>query len=125
MPTELGIIVNDIMKKSFPDIVDIAFTAGMEDRLDEVEAGKADWQEVVAGFYGPFRLALEEAEKNIEKVSIEDQVSDEVCDKWCPDGVQDGPLRKVSGLPHFQNAGIPRRSLTYTIKPVPNAARNS
>lgn len=81
MPTELGIIVNDIMKKSFPDIVDIEFTAGMEDRLDEVEMGKADWKEVVADFYGPFLLALEEAEKNIEKVSIEDQVSGEVCDK--------------------------------------------
>ena len=81
IPTELGKIVNDMMCKNFPNIVDIAFTAGMEEELDEVEAGKAEWHGVIADFYGPFEKTLEEADKNIEKVAIEDQVSDVPCEK--------------------------------------------
>ena len=124
MPTELGIIVNDIMKKNFPDIVDIAFTAGMEDRLDEVEAGKADWQEVVAGFYGPFRLALEEAEKNIEKVSIEDQVSDEVCDKCGALMVYKmGRYGKFLACPNFPECRNTKALLTYIDVPCPECGK--
>ena len=81
MTTELGKIVNEMMCKNFPDIVDIAFTAGMEEQLDEVEAGKAEWHKLIADFYGPFERTLEEAEKNIEKVAIEDQISDVPCEK--------------------------------------------
>ena len=81
IPTELGKIVNDMMCKNFPNIVDIAFTAGMEEELDEVEAGKAEWHGIIADFYGPFEKTLEEADKNIEKVAIEDQVSDVPCEK--------------------------------------------
>ena len=81
IPTELGKIVNDMMCKHFPDIVDIAFTAGMEDELDEVEAGQLEWHKIIADFYGPFEQTLEKAEQSIEKVSIEDQVSDVPCEK--------------------------------------------
>ena len=81
IPTELGKIVNDMMCKNFPNIVDIAFTAGMEEELDEVEAGKVEWHGIIADFYGPFEKTLEEADKNIEKVAIEDQVSDVPCEK--------------------------------------------
>jgi len=81
VPTELGRIVNDLMCKNFPDIVDTTFTAGMEDELDEVEAGKMQWKKIVSDFYGPFEKDLEKAEASIEKVSIEDQVSDVPCDK--------------------------------------------
>ena len=81
MPTELGKIVNDMMCKNFPEIVDIAFTAGMESELDEVEAGQAEWHKIIADFYGPFEKTLEEADRNIEKVAIEDQVSDVPCEK--------------------------------------------
>ena len=81
IPTELGKIVNDMMCKNFPNIVDIAFTAGMEEELDEVEAGKAEWHGIIADFYGPFEKTLEEADRNIEKVAIEDQVSDVPCEK--------------------------------------------
>ena len=81
MPTELGKIVNDLMCKNFPNIVDITFTAGMEANLDEVEAGSAEWHEIIKDFYGPFEKTLEEADKNIEKVEIEDQVSDVPCEK--------------------------------------------
>ena len=81
IPTELGKIVNDMMCKNFPDIVDVTFTATMEDELDDVEAGNADWRRIVSDFYGPFEKDLEKAEASIEKVSIEDQVSDVPCEK--------------------------------------------
>ena len=81
IPTELGRIVNDMMCKNFPDIVDVAFTATMEDELDDVEAGSADWHRIVSDFYGPFEKDLKNAEASIEKVSIEDQVSDVPCEK--------------------------------------------
>ena len=81
MPTELGKIVNDMMCKNFPNIVDIAFTAGMEEELDQVESGDAEWHKIIADFYGPFEETLEAADKNIEKVAIEDQVSDVPCEK--------------------------------------------
>jgi len=80
-PTELGLVVTDMMKKHFPDIVDIQFTAGMEDKLDEVEEGKLDWHEVVADFYGPFKETLDKAEATIEKVEVVDEVSDIPCEK--------------------------------------------
>ena len=81
IPTELGKIVNDLMCANFPDIVDVDFTADMEDKLDSVEAGETDWRGVVADFYGPFEKDLEKAESSIEKVAIEDQVSDVPCEK--------------------------------------------
>jgi len=69
------------MKEHFTDIVDIAFTADMEERLDGVEEGKVEWREVLRAFYGPFAKTLEKAEQEIEKVEIKDEVSDVVCDK--------------------------------------------
>ncbi len=55
IPTELGTIVTDIMKQYFSDIVDLTFTADMEEELDEVEEGKVDWHKVINDFYGPFK----------------------------------------------------------------------
>lgn len=80
-PTDLGKIVNDIMQANFEDIVDAEFTADMEEKLDEVESGNRDWVELLKEFYNPFKETLEEAEKNIDKVKIADEVSDEVCEK--------------------------------------------
>ena len=80
-PTELGVMITDMMKEHFTDIVDIAFTAGMEEQLDEVEEGKRGWRDVLREFYGPFEKTLEKAEAEIEKVEIKDEVSDVVCDK--------------------------------------------
>ncbi len=79
-PTELGCIVNDIMQSNFENIVDAEFTAGMETELDKVEEGKRDWVDLMHEFYDPFKVTLENAEKNIEKVKIADEVSDEVCE---------------------------------------------
>jgi len=80
-PTELGVMITDMMKEHFTDIVDIAFTAGMEEQLDAVEEGELCWREVLREFYGPFEKTLEKAEAEIEKIEIKDEVSDVVCDK--------------------------------------------
>ncbi len=79
-PTELGKIVNDKMKGHFTNIVDIDFTANMEKQLDEIEEGK-NWTDVLNDFYQPFKGDLAKAEKEMEKVVIEDEESDVVCEK--------------------------------------------
>ena len=81
VPTELGFAVTGLMKQSFPDIVDIAFTANMEEELDSVEDGSEKWQSVVGEFYGPFSKTVEEASEKLEKIKIPDEVSDVPCDK--------------------------------------------
>ena len=81
MPTELGLVITEMMKKHFPDIINIQFTADMEEKLDEVEEGKLDWHEVISDFYGPFKESLDKAEATIEKVEVVDEVSDIPCDK--------------------------------------------
>ena len=82
-PTSLGEVVTGLMEERFPDIVDLKFTAHMEDRLDEIENGKIDWKNVLEDFYGDFDKELTDAEKALEGVHIKvpDEVSDEVCDK--------------------------------------------
>lgn len=72
-PTELGEIVNALIVAFFPDIVDVAFTAAMEARLDEVEIGKEEWQKVIDQFYKPFEKKLTKAEDEMEKIQIKDE----------------------------------------------------
>jgi DNA topoisomerase-1 len=79
-PTELGKIVVEILKEYFVDIVDLNFTAEMENELDKIEMGEADWKRVIKGFYSPFKKSLEHAENTMEKMEFEDEVSDETCD---------------------------------------------
>lgn len=81
VPTELGAVTTDIMKGNFPDIVDVEFTADMEQELDDVENGSENWEDVIQEFYPPFEKSLKEAEKNIEKIQIKDEESDVVCEK--------------------------------------------
>ncbi len=81
VPTDLGFAVTSLMKSSFPDIVDIAFTANMEEELDSVEDGSERWQSVVGAFYGPFMETVGTAEKSAEKIRIPDEVSDIPCEK--------------------------------------------
>ena len=80
VPTELGTTVNDWMRENFPDIVDVSFTAGMEQKLDGVEEGEVEWTNMLSKFYGPFRKSVEEAIPR-EPVRLPDRVSDVVCDK--------------------------------------------
>ena len=81
IPTELGFIVNDILSNYFEQIVDTDFTAEMEVKLDNVEAGKESWTHIVDEFFTPLKEDIEKAEKEISKVIIEDKVSDVPCDK--------------------------------------------
>lgn len=80
-PTELGNIVTDLMKDYFTNIVDIDFTANMEDKLDAVEEGKCEWKSIIRDFYGPFEKVLSRAEEEIGKIEVKDEVSDLPCDK--------------------------------------------
>jgi DNA topoisomerase-1 len=80
-PTELGDIVNNIVSEFFKQIVDIEFTAEMEQKLDNVEEGKENWNKVVDEFFSPLKEAIEIAEKEVAKVTIEDKVTDVLCDK--------------------------------------------
>jgi len=81
-PTPLGEVVTDLMKERFGDIVDLKFTARMEELLDGVEKGKDDWHNVLEGFYGGFNASLVAAESALEgsRIKVPDEVSDEVCD---------------------------------------------
>lgn len=78
--TELGEVVNNIMKQAFPSIVDVNFTATMEGLLDCVEAGTVQWKTVVRNFYPDLKHDVDEAEKELEKVDIQDEVTDIVCE---------------------------------------------
>lgn len=80
MPTELGQIVTEILKEYFSDIVDLDFTAEMENQLDKVESGEENWQRIIENFYGPFQEKLKVAEEKIEEVKIEDEMTDEKCE---------------------------------------------
>ena len=78
--TELGEVVNHMMKEAFPSIVDVNFTATMEALLDGVEEGTVKWKTVIRNFYPDLEEAVEKAEKELEEVEIADELSDEYCD---------------------------------------------
>ena len=100
--TELGEVVNQIMKESFPSIVDEHFTANMESLLDSVGEGTVNWKTVVENFYPDLEKEVEAAEKDLEKVKIEDEVTDEVCDVCGRNMVvKYGPHGKFLACPGF------------------------
>ena len=104
MPTDLGFIVTNLMKSSFPDIVDVAFTANMEEELDEVEEGKIEWTQLMREFYEPFIQTVEKADAQIEKVKIPDEVSDVVCDKCGAMMVyKNGKFGRFLACPNYPN----------------------
>ncbi len=80
-PTELGFIVVDMLKNYFKEIIDAEFTADLEKKLDSIEDGDVEWVDVLSEFYEPFKNTLEIAEKEIGKIKIADEVTDEVCEK--------------------------------------------
>ena len=80
-PVELGFMINDLLVENFPDIMTTAFTAKMEEQLDEVEDGKKQWRDVLQTFYTPFKKDLEEAEKKMKDFKAEVEETDEVCEK--------------------------------------------
>ncbi len=80
LPTDLGFVVIALMEEYFKEIVDANFTAGMEDKLDDIEAKSTNWKDVIRDFYGPLKEELEIADKAIEKVKLEDQLSGDMCE---------------------------------------------
>ena len=107
-PTELGEMVDEIMKTYFPDIVDIDFTANMEKRLDDVEMGKEEWKQIIRDFYPDFKKSAENAAEKLEKIEIKDEETDIVCEKCGRNMVikygRYGKFLACPGFPECQNA---------------------
>ena len=116
--TELGEAVNSMMKKAFPSIVDVNFTANLESLLDKVEEGVVNWKTVVENFYPDLEEAVQKAQQELESIKIEDEVTDVICD-LCGKNmvVKYGPHGKFLACPgfpecrntkpHFEKVGVP------------------
>ncbi|MBI4685153.1 MAG: type I DNA topoisomerase [Nitrospirae bacterium] len=106
-PTELGIVVNDMLVEKFSDVLDIGFTAKLEDRLDNIEEGKIRWVKVVKDFYKPFSHDLTEATKSTDRVKPQDIPTEEKCDKCGQPMVirwgRHGRFMACSGYPECKN----------------------
>ena len=119
-PTELGIMVTEMMEKYFTRIVDTEFTAFMEEKLDEVEEGKLDWRQILREFYPDFVSTLSVAEKEIEKVEVKDDVSDVPCDKCGAMMVYKmGKFGRFLACPNFPECRNTMPILTYIDAPCP------
>jgi len=107
-PTELGIIVNDLLVEHFPDVVDVDFTAGMEERLDEIAQGREAWGPALREFYGPFARTVALAEKEMEKVQPPVQLAGQQCEKCGREMViklgKYGKFIACPGFPECRNA---------------------
>jgi DNA topoisomerase-1 len=79
-PTELGVIVTDLLAESFPRLLDVKFTAGLEEELDRIEEGDIVWQDVISEFYKPFAEDLQKAHAELERIEVQDEVSDVICE---------------------------------------------
>lgn len=107
VPTELGEIVIELMSEFFPEILDVEFTANMEEELDHIEEGNIDWVQILDRFYSGFSKRLEKAEEEMKEVEIEDEVSDETCEKCGKPMVYKmgrfGKFLACSGFPDCRN----------------------
>lgn len=107
IPTELGDLVIQLMEEFFPEILDVEFTAHMEGDLDHVEEGKEDWVRVLGSFYESFEKRLEVAEEEMKEIEIQDEVSDETCEKCGSHMVYKmgrfGKFLACSGFPDCRN----------------------
>lgn len=107
IPTELGELVIELMEEFFPEILDVDFTAHMEEELDHVEEGKEDWVKVLNAFYESFEKRLEVAEEEMKEIEIQDEISDEVCEKCGSHMVYKmgrfGKFLACSGFPDCRN----------------------
>lgn len=119
-PTELGLVVNKLMKENFSSVVDFDFTADMENKLDEVEEGKLDWKDILSAFYPPFIATIHKAEEKIEKITIEDEKSDVVCDLCGATMVyKNGRFGRFLACPSFPACKNTKPILNYIHVPCP------
>jgi DNA topoisomerase-1 len=101
-PTDLGFIVNDLMDKYFPKIMEYKFTAAMEEKLDKIEEGEVNWRDLLNEFYPSFADYLSHAEQDIGKIEIKDEESDVVCEKCGANMViKTGRYGKFLACPNF------------------------
>ena len=108
VPTELGKIVNKLLTENFPDVINVEFTAKIEELFDGVAEGKESWKKIIADFYGPFAIQLEKVEKELEHVELVEEVSDVPCEKCGRMMVikygRYGKFLACPGYPECQNA---------------------
>ena len=119
-PTDLGFLVNDMLEEHFKDIVDVQFTAGLENELDEIAEGKVDKNDLLRGFYEPFEKTLEEADEAIGEVEIPEEVSDVICEKCGRNMVvKQGRYGKFLACPGFPDCRNTKPLLKDTGVPCP------
>ena len=107
-PTDLGKVVNKLLVENFPDVINVEFTAKMEEEFDEIAEGKVKWKDVIREFYQPFAVVVEKVEKELEHVKLEPEVSDVPCEKCGRMMVikygRYGKFLACPGYPECQNA---------------------
>ena len=107
-PTDLGRIVNKLLIENFSDVINVEFTAQMEEEFDKIAEGKEQWKKVISDFYGPFEKVVEKVDKELEHVKLEYEVSDVPCDKCGRMMVikygKYGKFLACPGYPECQNA---------------------
>ena len=113
-PTELGCMVTDMMMEYFADIVDVEFTAQLEEKLDAIEEGDSEWKQILRDFYPNFAKTLETAESKIEKIQVKDEVSDVPCEKCGAMMVYKmGRFGKFLACPNFPECRNAKPIITY------------
>ena len=123
-PTELGVMVNSLLVKSFPGIVSTDFTAQMEEQLDQVEEGEANWVKLLHTFYEPFKVDLEKAKVEMRDIKREEQPTDQICEK-CGKGMvikwgRNGHFLACSGYPECRNTKEYTRRADGSLEIVPS-----
>ena len=122
-PTELGVVVNGLLVKSFPDILNTDFTAQMEEQLDEVEEGAADWIKLLRDFYVPFERDLTRAKVEMRDIKREEEPTEEVCEKCGKPMVikwgRNGHFLACSGYPECRNTKEYSRNPDGTLTVLP------
>lgn len=120
-PTELGILVVHLLKDYFPRIIDVEFTASVEEKLDEVEEGAQDWVKLLEDFYGPFQETLHRAEEEIGRLEVADEVSEETCPQCGRNLVYKmGRFGKFLACPGFPECRFTKPLLEATGVPCPH-----
>ena len=123
--TELGEVVNNMMKQSFESIVDVNFTAYMEGLLDMVAEGKVEWKSVIRNFYPDLQAAVDKAEKELEEVKIEDEVTDVICEECGRNMViKYGPHGKFLACPGFPECKNTKPYLEKVGVPCPKCGKD-
>ena len=107
-PTDLGYLVTELLDEYFSSVINVEFTVNMEENLDKIEAGTAAWKEVIDKFFTPFEKLLDRAENEIGKIEIEDEISEELCEKCGKNMVikigRYGKFLACPGFPDCRNA---------------------